>query len=247
MKVVIIDDEKKARNLLRILLDENCPQIDFIEEAEGLPSGVRKIHEIKPDIVFLDVEMPKYSGIKLLDFLSADQVTFELIFTTAYSEYAINAFELNAIDYLLKPLYPEQVVLAVQKVLNKRGNSQLNKRLEELAISLQVPSFSKIAFPLAEGVLFVNLDEIIMLVAERMYTKVFTQNDGTIMISKPLRFFINKLERVDAFYQPHRSFLINLKHIKKYVTQDGGYILMDNNEMVSITKEKKKELLNLLQ
>lgn len=247
MNVVIIDDEKKARTLLRILLTENCPQIKSIEEAEDLPQGVRMIHKFKPDIVFLDVEMPGYSGIQLLEFLSADQISFELIFTTAYSEYAINAFELNAIDYLLKPLYPEQVAAAVQKVIEKKGQSQLNERLDELKASLRAPSFSKIAFPLAEGVLFVNFDEIIMFVAERMYTTVFTQKDGTIVISKPLRFFIKKLGNVNTFYQPHRSFFINLKHIKKYVTKDGGYILMDNNEMVSITKEKKKELFELLQ
>ncbi|MBL4649109.1 MAG: response regulator transcription factor [Aureispira sp.] len=247
MKVAIIDDEKKARILLRILLEENCPEIEFIEEAEDLPTGVQLIHRFKPDIVFLDIERPGYSGIQLLDFLTLDQITFELIFTTAYSEYAIKAFELNAIDYLLKPLHPEQIEQAVQKVIKKKGQTQLSRRLEELKDSLQSPDFSKIAFPLAEGILFVNFDEIILLVAERMYTKVFTQKDGVIMVSKPLRFFLNTLENVKTFYQPHRSFLINLKYIKKYVTKDGGYILMDNNEMVSITKEKKKELFDILQ
>jgi len=181
MKVAIIDDEKKARILLRILLEENCPEIEFIEEAEDLPTGVQLIHRFKPDIVFLDIEMPGYSGIQLLDFLTLDQITFELIFTTAYSEYAIKAFELNAIDYLLKPLHPEQIEQAVQKVIKKKGQTQLSRRLEELKDSLQSPDFSKIAFPLAEGILFVNFDEIILLVAERMYTKVFTQKDGVII------------------------------------------------------------------
>jgi len=98
MKVVIIDDETKARRLLSILLTENCPDVTEIEEAEDLPSGVRLINHFQPDIVFLDIEMPGYSGTQILDFLSPEQINFELIFTTAYSQYAIKAFELNAID-----------------------------------------------------------------------------------------------------------------------------------------------------
>lgn len=247
MKVAIIDDEKKARRLLRILLMENCPEIKEIKEAENLPSGVRLINEYQPDIVFLDIEMPGYSGIQILDFFNPNQINFELIFTTAYSQYAIKAFELNAIDYLLKPLRPDLVVDAVKKVKLKLGQSQLSKRLEELKVSLQAPKISKVAFPLSDGILFVAFDEIILLIAERMYTKVFTVNDGTFIVSKPLKFFLNNLEDVKTFYRPHRSYLINLKYIKKYVNKDGGYILMDNGEMVSVSKEKKKELFELLQ
>lgn len=247
MKVAIIDDEKKARRLLRILLMENCPEITEIEEAENLPSGVRLINQYQPDIVFLDIEMPGYSGIQILDFFNPNQINFELIFTTAYSQYAIKAFELNAIDYLLKPLRPDLVVEAVKKVQEKLGQSQLSRRLEELRASLQAPKISKVAFPLSDGILFVAFDEIILLIAERMYTKVFTINDGTFIVSKPLKFFLNNLEEVKTFYRPHRSYLINLKYIKKYVNKDGGYILMDNGEMVSVSKEKKKELFDLLQ
>ena len=110
MKVAIIDDEKKARRLLTILITENCFQITEIREAENLPAGVRLINDFQPDIVFLDIEMPGYSGIQILDFFNPSQINFELVFTTAYSQYAIKAFELNAIDYLLKPLRPDQVV-----------------------------------------------------------------------------------------------------------------------------------------
>jgi len=247
MKVVIIDDETKARRLLSILLTENCPDVTEIEEAEDLPSGVRLINHFQPDIVFLDIEMPGYSGTQILDFLSPEQINFELIFTTAYSQYAIKAFELNAIDYLLKPLRPEQIEQAVQKVKEKAGQTQLSLRLEELKNSLQAPNISKIAFPLSDGVLFVAFDEIILLSAERMYTKVFTQNDGDFLVSKPIKFFLNNLENAQTFYRPHRSFLINLRHIKKYMNRDGGYIMMDNGEMVSVAKEKKKELFELLQ
>jgi len=144
-------------------------------------------------------------------------------------------------------LRPEQIEQAVQKVKEKAGQTQLSLRLEELKNSLQAPNISKIAFPLSDGVLFVAFDEIILLSAERMYTKVFTQNDGDFLVSKPIKFFLNNLENAQTFYRPHRSFLINLRHIKKYMNRDGGYIMMDNGEMVSVAKEKKKELFELLQ
>lgn len=247
MKVVIIDDEKKARTLLTVLLEENCPEVTSIYQAENLPLGVRLIHQEEPDLVFLDIEMPSYSGIQILDFIDPSAIKFQLIFTTAYSQYALKAFELNAIDYLLKPLRPDQIKQAVTKVHEKVGQQQLTKRLEELRNSLRAPNISKVAFPLSDGVLFVAFDELILLEADRMYTKVYTKNDGDFIVSKPLKFFTQYLENLKFFYRPHRSFLINLQYIKKYVSKDGGYILMDNGTMVSVSKDKKKELFELLQ
>ena len=124
---------------------------------------------------------------------------------------------------------------------------QLTERLEELRNSLMAPNISKVAFPLSDGVLFVAFEELILLEADRMYTKVYTKNDGDFIVSKPLKFFTQHLEGLQSFYRPHRSFLINLQYIKKYVSKDGGYILMDNGTMVSVSKDKKKELFELLQ
>lgn len=247
MKVVIIDDEKKARTLLQVLLEENCPEVEHIYQAENLPLGVRLIHQEQPDLVFLDIEMPGYSGIQLLDFIDPEAIQFELIFTTAYSQYALKAFELNAIDYLLKPLRPDQIQQAVVKTQQKIGQRQLGQRLEELRKSLHAPSISKIAFPITDGVLFVTFEDLILLEADRMYTKVFTKSDGDFVVSKPMKFFATHLETSALFYRPHRSYLINLHYLKKYVSKDGGYILMDNGKTVSVSKDKKKELFELLQ
>ena len=247
MKAVIIDDEQKARNLLRVLLEENCPQIKQIESADSLPAGVKLIRSLQPDIVFLDIEMPGYSGIQILDFFENEPITFEIIFTTAYSDYALKAFELNAIDYLLKPLRDEQVEKAVSKAMGQIGKTKISERLEELRNSLKASSIRKIGLPVSNGVLFVELDSIIMLEADRMYTKVYTDKTEMLLVSKPLKFFIDILVDVAEFYRPHRSFMINLKHIKQYVNQDGGYIIMDNLQTVPLSKEKKEELLHLLQ
>ncbi|MFH6985751.1 LytR/AlgR family response regulator transcription factor [Marinoscillum luteum] len=247
MKAVIIDDEQKARRLLRLLLEENCPQITAIETAEDLPKGVALINKFQPDIVFLDIEMPGYSGIQLLEFFTPEQINFEVIFTTAYAEYAIKAFELNAIDYLLKPLRHDQLETAVQKAIQQIGQSKVSERLEELRNTLKVSNIRKIGLPVSNGVLFVELDDVIMMEADRMYTKVFTTGDGELLVSKPMKFFTDILEDVREFYRPHRSFVINLKHIKQYVNQDGGYIIMDNQKLVGISKDKKDEFFQVMQ
>ena len=247
MKALIIDDEQKARKLLQVLIEENCPQITEIESAENLPNGIKLIHSFKPDIVFLDIEMPGYSGLQLLEFFTPEQIKFEIIFTTAYSEHAIKAFELNAVDYLLKPLRDEQIEMAVTKAIDQRGKSQVSERLEELKNTLNATAIRKIGLPVSNGILFVKLDEIICLEADRMYTKVFTEKNGELLVSKPMKFFIDILNHATEFYQPHRSYLINLKHINQYINQDGGYIIMDNQKNISISREKKADFLEVMQ
>ena len=247
LRALIIDDEKKARNLLRILLEENCPQVVEIEDASALVEGVRKIKSFKPDIVFLDIEMPGHSGLQLLEFISPDEVDFEIIFTTAYSEYAIKAFELNAIDYLLKPLRDEQVEQAVLKAQKQIGQSQIVERLRELKKVFQNQKFQKIGLPVSNGIFFVPFDDIIMMEADRMYAKVFTLSHGELLVSKPLKFLIEALRDVPEFYRPHRSYLINISHIHQYINEDGGYIVMEQDLHVALSKDKKEEFLSIVQ
>ena len=247
MKALIIDDEKKARQVLRILIEENCPKITQIIEADNLLTGVELIKKEAPSIVFLDIEMPEHSGLEILNFIEKEVYNFEIIFTTAYSEYAIQAFQLSAIDYLLKPVRPSQVKDAVDKAVAFLGNTQINKRLSELKESLQNSNFNKIGLPNSDGIKFVEFNQIICLEADAMYTKVSTINDGNILVSKPLKFFVDLMQNIKNFYKPHRSFLINLMHIKEYVKKDGGYILMENDKTVSISKDKKEEFLTIVQ
>ncbi len=245
MKAIIIDDERKARNLLRLLIEENCPKITEIFEAEDLLSGVEIIKNEEPNIVFLDIEMPEHSGLEILDFIEKDVVNFEIIFTTAYSEYAIQAFQLSAIDYLLKPIRGSQVKKAVEKAIQFIGKSQINTKLEELKKSLSSSNFNKIGLPVSDGIKFVSFEEIIMMEADGMYTKI-TTSEANMLISKPLKHFVELLKNIPTFYKPHRSFLINLKYIAQYVKSDGGYILMDNGKSVSLSKEKKEEFLTII-
>jgi two-component system LytT family response regulator len=247
MKVLIIDDENKARSLLKTIIRENCQEIQEIEEAPNLLDGIAILKSKNIDILFLDIEMPQHSGLELFDFIDIESVNFEIIFTTAYSEYAIKAFEFSAIDYLLKPLRPSKVKEALDKALKSLSQNQLQLRLFELKNSLSSDKFSKVALPVEDGVLFVKLDEICVIQAESMYATFHLVGNRKILISKPMKYFSNLLENKELFYKPHRSYLVNLKFLQKVVKKDGTFLEMENNMRIPVSKEKKDELMILLQ
>ncbi|MBE16938.1 MAG: DNA-binding response regulator [Cytophagaceae bacterium] len=246
MIAVIIDDEPKARNVLRILLEENCPEIETIFEAEDLLGGVAIIKEQQPQLVFLDIEMPEHSGLEIVNFIDKDAFQFEIIFTTAYSEYAIKAFELAAIDYILKPIRPKQVRQAVSRASKLIGKSHINKKLDVIKEGFELATFKKIALPVSDGIRFVTINELAVLEADGMYTKITMKDSSDIIISKPLKHFVSLLAGFHTFYKPHRSYLINLKYIDQYVKSDGGYVVMETGNIVSISKDKKDEFLQLM-
>lgn len=246
MKAVLIDDERKARNLLRVLLEENCPKVKEIHTASSLLEGIDLIREVRPQVIFLDIAMPNHSGLELLDFLDPEELTFEIIFTTAFNEFALQAFELSAIDYLLKPLTASKLVKAVDKCSALLGNSQIDEKLKELKESLTLEEFKKIGLPVSTGIKFVELKDIILFEGEGMYVRVYLVNQDEILISKPLKYFSDLLEGIPYFYKPHKSFLVNLRYIKEFVKSDGGYVVLDNEKTVSVSKEKRSEFLRIV-
>ena len=246
MNALIIDDESKARSLLTTILRDYNTVVTTILEASTLLEGVEIIKNNTIDILFLDIEMPQHSGLELFDFIAVESVNFEIIFTTAYSEYAIKAFEFSAIDYLLKPLRPNKVKEALEKASRLINQNQLQQRLLELKNSLSSDKFSKIALPVEDGVLFVKLDEIYVLEADGMYTNFHLSQNRKILISKPMKYFSDLLENKELFYKPHRSYLVNLKFLQKVVKKDGTYIEMENDMCIPVSKEKREELINLL-
>ncbi|UZO80547.1 response regulator transcription factor [Aquimarina sp. ERC-38] len=246
MKVLIIDDENKARQLLRIILEEYCPQITTIQEAKDLPSGASLIKKHHPDLVFLDIEMPEYSGLDILEFVDKEAFHFEIIFTTAYSEYAIKAFQCSAMDYILKPIRPKQIQDVVARFEKKTKNNSLHHRLHILSDSLKSANTSRIALPISDGIQFLAIDEIVCCKADGMYTKVFTISKEFFLISKPLKYFDQILKKHTTFFRSHRSFIINLKFIKQFVKKDGGYLILENDLTASISKDRKEKLITLL-
>lgn len=246
MTALIIDDEAKARMLLSTILNEYCEEVKTVNEAENLKLGVERIKELNPDVVFLDVEMPEHMGTQIMDFFEEGEIDFKIIFTTAHSEYALKAFELNAIDYLLKPLRPNQVKEAVSKAYLEIEQKTLSEQLTELQASFNSLNFKKIGLPISDGILFIEIEDIICMEADGMYTKFYTKTNGSKVVSKPLKHFVGLLSDSKEFFRPHRSYCINMRYIKQFVKKDGGYLVMDNDVIVSISKEKREDFLQLM-
>lgn len=247
MKVLIIDDENKSRRVLEELLKINVKEVATVLHASDLVSGVELIKAEHPQIVFLDIEMPQYSGLQILDFFKGQEITFQIIFTTAYNHYAMEAFKLSATDYLLKPLDVEELILAVNKAILINKQKSVNSKLEDLKIAFQQLSLNKIILDIPKGIIFVNHDDVVFFEADGMYTNVYLQNGKIELICKPLKHFVDQLENKNLFYKPHRSYLINLKHIKELSKKDGYYLIMENNKTIPVSKEKKDEFIKIIQ
>lgn len=240
MKALIVDDEAKARRIIESLLKSHCPEVEIIGVADDVPSAVKFINQHQVDILFLDIEMPGYTGFQLIDFF--ENIDFDIIFTTAYSEYALKAFEVSAIDYLLKPIQIDQLTRAVEKVQGKQG-AQRNEKIEALKENLKSGGrIAKVALPVADGLLFVKPEEILYLKAESSYTHIFLADGNKVLVSKTLKEF-EKLINHPHFMRVHRSYYINLNQVRQYVRSDGGHLEMDNGDIVYFSKEKKEELL----
>ena len=243
LRALIIDDSPQARKLLLLMLHDLAEDIDIVGQAEDVEEGLKLIQDMQPDALFLDIEMPDYNGFELLDFFK--EINFEIIFATAYSQYALKAFEVSAIDYLLKPIDIDQLKIAVNKAAEKRNQSNIMQRLELLKETYKGEEIRKIALPMSDGLLFVDVNEIIHFEADRAYTHVYMKNGSKLTVSKPMRVFEDILDNRTFFFRPHRSYLINLNYLRKY-NRGESLIVMDNQVVVNISREKKAEFDALL-
>jgi two-component system LytT family response regulator len=234
IKAIIIDDEERARKGLRQLLAITCPDVEVVADCADVPSAVIAIHHHSPDVVFLDIEMPKYSGLELFNFFS--DVLFEVVFVTAYSEFAIRAFELNAIDYLLKPVDGEKLKNAVSKL--ERRNP---KRYTALQEGYTKQEFNRIALPVSDGLLFVEVAYIMLLEAEGAYTHVWLADGSKLLVSKRLLFFEQVLADRESFLRVHRTYMVNFNHVSRYSKAE-SLLVMDNNMSIPVPKERKAEI-----
>lgn len=245
MKAIIIDDEKRARHLLSNLLTEYCASITSIEEAQDLASGVDLIKTSKPDVVFLDIEMPNQSGLDILEYFP-NQIDFKIIFVTAYNQYAIEAFKLSAVDYLLKPVDTTELKEAIIKAEEAIKANNLNDQLNKLRDSLKQLSIDKIALEIPKGIMFASHNDIVYFEADGMYTNVQLMDGKQKTICKPLKHFVEQLERNAMFFKCHRSYLINLKYVDELVKDDGDYLLMNNQKRIPISKSKHDQFLEVI-
>lgn len=238
MRAIIIDDEARARSALETMLSLFHPEVVVCASCPDVPQGVLAINKHQPDVVFLDIEMPGYSGFELLDFIP--QPNFAIVFITAYSEYALRAFEVSAVDYLLKPVTEQTLGQAIGKVGKLVEQHQMREKLSTLAENMRGEGIRRIALPVAEGLLFVETDHLLILTAEGSYTNVTLLNSSRLIISKKLGYFEEILASRPNFFRIHRSHVVNLNYVKKYHRFDHT-LLMDNGTLLPIAKDRRSE------
>jgi len=235
-RAIIIDDEEMARTLLSGMLGEYCPNIEVVSLCKDLPNGVKAIRAYKPDLVFLDVEMPGHSGLELLDFFDEKEINFAIVFVTAYNKYAIQAFKLSAVDYLLKPIEETDLKKAMDLFeMNKNRNKENYSVLRD---NLKSKTTKRIALTTLNTVSFVETSAILFFQGDGAYTKVILKDGKSITLSKGLKNFENILADNLDFFRCHKSYIVNLSYIIKYSKSDGGYLIIDNQHKIGISQDK---------
>lgn len=243
LRSVIVDDEMHCRSALKKQLEWYCPEVEVVGEAHSASSGIEIIKKEKPDIIFLDIEMPEGTGFEMLEQLG--RVEGHVIFTTAYDEYALEAFKVNAIDYILKPIAANDLEQAVAKAKTLKIDD-MQDRLENLLTSLKEDGEASdiVAIPVSDGLEFVNISDIIRCESEGAYCHIYIQDRSKIFISKTLKQMEQKINS-NKFIRVHHSHLINIEYIKKYVRGQGGHVIMKDDTVVPVSKGRKDNLLDL--
>jgi len=212
IKAILIDDEQSARNVLTSLLERSAFNIEIIATCANLENGVKKIKELKPCVVFLDVQMPNYAGYEIVNFF--ERIDFEIVFVTAYDQYAIKAFELNAIDYLVKPIDRKKLAVTLEKLKDKFAKDAELVDYKSLLKTIKEKEYKKIIIPELGNRRIVSLNEIIAIEADGAYSKIHLEEQKTITTSKNLKYFEDVLPKESAFFRSHRAWIINLDYIE---------------------------------
>ncbi len=238
MKVLIVDDEPKARSLLRNIITEYTQGIEVVGEAASVNEAVKIINKLQPDLVFLDIEMPNENGFALFDYF--DVPSFETIFCTAYSQYALQAFEVSAIDYLLKPISISKVQAAIEKAIKTRGQNKIIEQVAALKENLSVQQLQKIGLPLSDGLQFIKMDDLLYFEADGSYTHVITAKEK-FLVCKKIKEFDELLQNDNRFYRVHRSYLVNILKVTKYSKKEGATLIFENHKVIPVAREKKND------
>ena len=240
----IVDDEPYCCESLATLLQRYCPDVKILDICYSASSALQSIHEQKPEILFLDIEMPHMNGFELLEKLHS--IDFKLIFTTSYDQYALKAIHFSALDYLLKPIDRDELQKAVQKAIS--AGNPLPQQIDILLQKLHHPTISinKIAIPTMEGLQMIFVDNIISCRADSNYTVLLLKDKQKIIASRTLKDIEEMLEDY-SFARVHHSFLVNLNEVDKYIKGEGGYLLMSDGTTVDVSRSRKEMLLKKLQ
>jgi two-component system LytT family response regulator len=244
MKAIIIDDEKKGREILKSLIENYCKQVEIIAQAGSANEGYEMIKAHEPDVVFLDVEMPNGDGFSLLE--RFEEIKFQVIFTTAFDDYAVKAIKFHALDYLLKPVDIDELRLAVAHVEKALQSKQTQEnKYQELILSRKMEHSGKLALPIKDGIIYLSISEIVRIESDGAYSIFYTTCGKKHLSSKNLGEYEEILPAL-GFFRIHRSHMINVKKVKKFIRGDGNFVEMEDGSLVEIARRKKDEFLQFM-
>ena len=242
---VIVDDERRGREALSNMISEFIQSVEVVAVTDSVEKGIEAIVELNPDLVFLDVELKGETGFDLLEQMMP--VNFEVIFTTAHQHYALKAIKFSAIDYILKPVSIEDLKEAVQKADHKIRSKSLSQNFNVLLenIKSQNKKQHKIALSSSEGYMFTEISDILYCTADGNYTYFYTKGSGKILVSKNIKEYETLLNEHN-FFRIHRSYLVNMDEVKKYIRGEGGYVIMSDGSSLDVSKRRKEQFISLL-
>ncbi|MCW5519685.1 response regulator transcription factor [Aureitalea sp. L0-47] len=241
LKAIIVDDETRAIKNLKWEIDKFCPELEVVECFSNPVEAISGIDYLKPDCVFLDIEMPQMDGFQLLKELRFRQ--FNLIITTAYDNYAIKAFKENAIDYLLKPIDSDDLTRAVAKIINRKEKHDLGFDVEKMLSSINSANRrKKISIPLSGKTLFVHSDEVVFCKSDGNYTEFYLADGRKEVITKNLKEVHEEL-LTDSFCRIHNSYCVNIEHIREYIRGEGYYLIMTNDHQIPVSRSRRDNLM----
>jgi two-component system LytT family response regulator len=242
IKAIIIEDEQHCIDRLRGLLASHSNAVELLGAFSSVEEGIAAIKRFHPDVLFLDVELRDRSGFDLLREMG--EIAFDVIFTTAFDKYAVQAFRFSAIDYLLKPIDPDDLQQAIEKLKAKKSREELSQKLEVLFHNLKSleGASKKISIPTISGYVFLTVGEIIRCESDVNYTNIFLHDRRKLTVARTLKEFEEMLTEYN-FFRVHNSHLINLAHIKEYNKGKGGYVRMMDNSEIEVSSRRKSEFL----
>ncbi len=240
LKTVLIDDDESNISALSEKLAKHCPQVQIIARCDNAQDGIRSIESLQPDVVFLDIEMPVMNGFVMLQQLNYKN--FELIFVTAYDHYAIKAIRYSALDYLVKPVEIEELKAAAAKAEANRSNKSSHSQIDLLLEHFHKKQPRRITIPTANGLQFINLEDIMYLEASNNYTNIYLSASQKYLVSRTLKDFEDLLP-AETFLRIHHSTIINIFYVERYIRGDGGQVVMRNGIWLDVSKRKKSEFL----
>lgn len=233
---IIVDDEQHVRNLLRMLLQAHCPEVNVVDECSDLAQTVKSIHKHSPNIVFLDIEMPGHSGLELLDFFNPEEITFNIIFTTAYSQYAIQAFDLSAVGYLLKPIKPDALKAAVERC--QQAERKLDFSVAQLKHNLSPDQNKRITLSTKYKTYFIHIDDIVYIKGDGAYSEFYLEYGEKIMVSKNLKHYEDVLSSFPKFVRISKQHIVNKDYITQLTRSGGNKVLLKDNTSLPVSPEK---------